>query len=142
MAAARKFFACSPDQKLYPDYDKRLETSMIAESKLFFGEVLKQGLTLRSFCTPTGAINRGSAEFYGITDAIFRTISHRVSLPAESHRSGTARSCSNPVAHLGRNPHRPSITWSSERCLASPLRRPANVDPIEPNPCFRRQHFG
>ena len=33
-----------PDKKLYPDYDKHLEASMIAESKLFFGEVLKQGL--------------------------------------------------------------------------------------------------
>jgi hypothetical protein len=51
----RKVGMFQPDKKLYPGYDKALENCMIAETRLFFREVLNRGLTLREFLTPTGA---------------------------------------------------------------------------------------
>ncbi|RPH40865.1 MAG: DUF1592 domain-containing protein, partial [Planctomycetota bacterium] len=45
----RKVGMFQPDKKLYPTYDKALENCMVAETKLFFREVLNSGLTLREF---------------------------------------------------------------------------------------------
>ena len=45
----RKVGMFQPDKKLYPAYDKALENCMIAETRLFFREVLNSGLTLRDF---------------------------------------------------------------------------------------------
>ena len=41
--------AFPPDPELYPEYDRWLEQSMVEESKRFFGEVLKDNLSITEF---------------------------------------------------------------------------------------------
>ena len=56
-----------PDRRLYPEYDEYLETSMIAETTQFFGEVLKQNLSLREFLTSDWTmLNERLAKHYDI----------------------------------------------------------------------------
>ena len=86
----RKVGMFPPDKKLYPDYDKALEKSMVGETTAFFREVLNGGLTLREFIKSDWSVmDARLAQFYGLPDA---GISHeefqRVSLPADSRRGG------------------------------------------------------
>ena len=86
----RKVGMFPPDKKLYPDYDKTLEASMVGETKAFFREVLQSGLTLREFLNSDWSMmNARLAQFYGLPDAgLPRDEFQRVSLPADSQRGG------------------------------------------------------
>ncbi len=135
----RKVGMFPPDKKLYPDYDKHLEASMIAESKSFFGEVLWRGLTLREFLhSDWSMMNARLAEFYGLPHAdLPREEFQRVSLPAESHRGGLLTHAAILSLTSDGSRHRPVHrgVWLSEAIFGkSPPPPPANVDPIEPNP--------
>lgn len=135
----RKVGMFPPDKKLYPDYDKHLEASMIAESKSFFGEVLQRGLTLREFLHSDWSMMNGRlAEFYGLPSAELPSDEfQRVSLPAESHRGGLLTQAAILSLTSDGSRHRPVHrgVWLSEAIFGkSPPPPPANVDPIEPNP--------
>lgn len=135
----RKVGMFPPDKKLYPDYDKHLEASMIAESKSFFGEVLQRGLTLREFLHSDWSMMNGRlAEFYGLPSAALPSDEfQRVSLPAESHRGGLLTQAAILSLTSDGSRHRPVHrgVWLSEAIFGkSPPPPPANVDPIEPNP--------
>jgi mono/diheme cytochrome c family protein len=135
----RKVGMFPPDKKLYPDYDANLEKSMIAETKAYFGEVLRRGLTLREFLdSDWSMMNARMAEFYGLPDT---NLPHdeftRVSLPADSHRGGLLTQAAILSLTSDGTRHRPVHrgVWLSEAIFnKSPPPPPANVDPIEPNP--------
>ncbi|MEZ5433971.1 MAG: DUF1592 domain-containing protein [Verrucomicrobiales bacterium] len=60
----RKVGMFQPDKKLYPDYDKTLEASMIGETKAFFRQVLQDGPRCGNSSTRTGAWStHGSRSF-------------------------------------------------------------------------------
>ena len=152
----RKVGMFPPDKKLYPDYDKSLEQSMVGETTAFFREVLQRGLTLREFLhSDWTMVNSRLAEFYGIsrnalasgssTDADIRTLARsgsssdfqRVSLTPESRRGGLLTQASILSLTSDGTRHRPVHRgkWVSESIFGkSPPPPPANVDPIAPNP--------
>jgi hypothetical protein len=135
----RKVGMFPPDKKLYPDYDKSLEKSMLGETTAFFREVLDRGLTLREFLNSDWTmLNPRLAQFYGIpcsgqAGGDFQ----RVSLPADSKRGGlltqaailslTSDGTRERPVHRGK--------WVLESIFGkSPPPPPANVEPIEPRP--------
>ncbi|MGB8170070.1 MAG: DUF1592 domain-containing protein [Chthoniobacteraceae bacterium] len=135
----RKVGMFPPDKKLYPDYDKTLEASMVGETKAFFREVLQDGRTLRDFlqCDWTMA-NARLAEYYGLPDAgLPRDGFARVSLPAESHRGGLLTQAAILSLTSDGTRHRPVHrgVWLSETIFGkTPPPPPANVEPIPTNP--------
>jgi hypothetical protein len=135
-----------PDKRLYPDYDKTLEQSMIAETKLFFREVLSKGLTLRDFLHSDWSImNELLAKHYGLQDAFTTSENHsqsghefkRVPLAPETHRGGLLTQASILSLTSDGVRHRPVHrgVWLSEAIFGrSPPPPPANVEPIPTNP--------
>ncbi|MFM7056673.1 MAG: DUF1592 domain-containing protein, partial [Planctomycetota bacterium] len=128
-----------PDKMLYPDYDKHLEQSMIAETTAFFHEVLHSGLTLREFLDSDWTmLNPRLARHYGLPamdqsgDAPQRT-----RLPADSHRGGLLTQAAILSLTSDGTRHRPVHrgVWLSEAIFGrTPPPPPANVDPIAPSP--------
>ncbi len=133
----RKVGMFPPDKKLYPDYDKSLEKSMVGETTEFFREVLQRGLTLREFLHSDWTIvNSRLAEFYGLP-AVAGSDFQRVSLTPESRRGGLLTQAAILSLTSDGTRHRPVHRgkWVSESIFGkSPPPPPANVDPIEPNP--------
>jgi len=135
----RKVGMFQPDKKLYPDYEKTLEASMIGETQAFVREVLQAGLTLREFLdSDWSMMNAHLAQFYGLPDAgIPRDDFQRVSLPAESKRGGLLTQASILSLTSDGVRHRPVHrgVWVMESIFGkSPPPPPANVNPIPTNP--------
>ena len=131
----RKVGMFPPDKKLYPDYDKTLEASMVGESKAFFREVLQGSHTLREFLNSDWSmVNAGLAKFYGLPDAgLPRDGFARVSLPAESKRGGLLTQAAILSLTSDGTRHRPVHrgVWLSDTILGkTPPPPPANVEPI------------
>lgn len=142
----RKVGMFQPDKKLYPDYDKTLENSMIAETTTFFREVLNHGLTLREFLNSDWSMmNELLAKHYGLDDA-FTTAKKdikddagfiRVALKPEAHRGGLLTQASILSLTSDGVRHRPVHrgVWLNEAIFGkSPPPPPANVNPIPTNP--------
>ncbi|MCB1277955.1 DUF1592 domain-containing protein [Prosthecobacter sp.] len=142
----RKVGMFQPDKKLYPDYDKTLENSMIAETTTFFREVLNHGLTLREFLNSDWSMmNELLAKHYGLDDA-FTTARKdskddagfiRVALKPEAHRGGLLTQASILSLTSDGVRHRPVHrgVWLNEAIFGkSPPPPPANVNPIPTNP--------
>jgi hypothetical protein len=126
-----------PDKNLYPNYDDHLEQSMVGESQAFFGEVLREGLTLREFIDSDWTmLNPRLARFYGIPGVVEDRF-QRVALQPEDHRGGLLTNASVLSLTSDGTRHRPVHrgAWLSEVFLGKePPPPPANVDPIEPTP--------
>lgn len=133
----RKVGMFPPDKQLYPDYDKSLEQSMVAETTKFFGEVLRDGLTLREFIDSDWTVaNSRLAQFYGLSDSVGHEF-EKVSLPPESRRGGLLTQAAILSLTSDGTRHRPVHrgAWVLEAIYGkTPPPPPANVDPIEPNP--------
>jgi hypothetical protein len=77
-----------PDPKLYPEFDTALREAMVAETKLFFQEVLRRDLSVNEFIDSDFTfLNQRLASHYGI-DGVKGTEMRRVALPADSRRGG------------------------------------------------------
>ena len=133
----RKVGMFPPDKKIYPDYDKALEKSMVGETTEFFREVFNRRLTLREFLhSDWTMVNPRLAQFYGLPDVASPEF-QRVSLPPESHRGGLLTQAAILSQTSDGTRHRPVHRgkWVSEAIFGkSPPPPPANVDAIEPNP--------
>lgn len=93
-----------PDLKLYPEFDSYLQASMVAESELFFEEMLGNNLSIKNILDSDFAmLNERLAEHYDLSDTFQRPTGAeqpheafpeeqrrlvRVSLPAGSRRGG------------------------------------------------------
>lgn len=135
----RKVGMFPPDKKIFPDYDKTLEASMIGESKAFFHEVLQRGLTLREFLNSDWSMmNTRLAQFYGLPEAgLPRDEFRRVSLPADSRRGGLLTQAAILSLTSDGTRHRPVHrgVWLSDVILGkTPPPPPPNVDPIPTTP--------
>jgi mono/diheme cytochrome c family protein len=126
-----------PDKNIYPAYDDHLEQSMVEETRAFFAEVLREGLTLREFIDSDWTmLNPRLARFYGIPDVIEDRF-QQVALRPEHHRGGLLTQASILSLTSDGTRHRPVHrgAWVSEVFLGKqPPPPPANVEPIEPNP--------
>jgi hypothetical protein len=133
-----------PDKKLYPDYDKTLEGSMIRETQSFFREVLNSGLTLREFINSDWSMmNELLAKHYGLADSFTASAKEskdefvRVKFQPDSHRGGLLTQASILSLTSDGVRHRPVHrgVWLSEAIFGkSPPPPPANVSPIPTNP--------
>lgn len=135
----RKVGQFPPDKKLYPEYDKHLEWSMVQEPKAFFQHVLHARLTLREFLDSDWTmLNQRLAQFYGLSAPGLEGDEFvKVSLPAGSHRGGILTSAAALSLTSDGTRHRPVHRgkWLAESILGKvPPPPPANVDAIEPNP--------
>ena len=78
----------TPDPKLYPEFDTALREAMVAETKLFFQEVLKHDLSVNEFIDSDFTfLNQRLATHYGI-EGVKGTEMRRVALPPDCHRGG------------------------------------------------------
>ncbi len=78
----------TPDPKIYPEFNGALQEAMVAETKLFFEDVLNENRSLLNFIDSDYTfLNERLATHYGIKD-VKGTEMRRVSLPADSHRGG------------------------------------------------------
>lgn len=126
-----------PDKKLYPAYDRWLETSMRAEPVEFFREMLVKNLPMEGFIDSDWTmVNPRLCDFYGLpepkTDAF-----QRVSLKPEHRRGGLLTMGATLGLTSDGTRHRPVHrgVWLSEVIFAkTPPPPPANVPAIEPNP--------
>ncbi|MBI1372575.1 MAG: DUF1592 domain-containing protein [Phycisphaera sp.] len=127
----------TPDSKLYPQYDKYLEKSMIKETTEYFREVLDKNLTLREFLVSDWTmLNPRLAMHYGI-GGVTKDCFQRVQLKPEDHRGGMLTQASVLSLTSDGTRQRPVHRgkWVMESIFGkSPPPPPANVPPIEPNP--------
>ncbi len=127
----------TPDSKLYPEYDKYLERSMIRETTAFFAEVLEKNLSLKEFLDSDWTMmNPRLAMHYGLPQPD-QDVFQRVSLLPEHNRGGILTQASILSLTSDGTRHRPVHrgVWVMESIFGkSPPPPPANVDPIEPNP--------
>ncbi len=147
----RKVGMFQPDKKLYPDYDKGLESSMIEETKAFFRGVLNNNLTLREFIhSEWTMLNELLAKYYGLGAPFANALRSspvaqqaspsdfiKIALPADAHRGGILTQASILSLTSDGVRHRPVHrgVWLSEAIFGkSPPPPPANVNPIPTNP--------
>ena len=126
-----------PDPKLYREYDKWLEQSMVLESVAFFGEVFGKNLSLRELLDSDWTIvNPRLAEHYQLPppkESGFQ----RVALRPEDHRGGLLTHAGVLMLTSDGTRHRPVHrgVWVSEAIFGrTPPPPPPNVDPLEPTP--------
>lgn len=133
----RKVGMFAPDKKIYPNYDRHLEKSIIEEPLAFFNRVLRERLSLREFIESDWTMaNPRLADFYGLPPLAVDEF-QKVSLKADNQRGGLLTQASILSLTSDGTRHRPVHrgVWLSESIFGrSPPPPPANVDPIQPNP--------
>lgn len=126
-----------PDKKLYPTYDRWLETSMREEPVEFFREVLVKNLPMETFLDSDWTMaNPRLCDFYGLPEPKTSGF-QRVSLKPEDRRGGLLTMGATLGLTSDGTRHRPVHrgVWLSEVVFAkTPPPPPANVPAIEPNP--------
>jgi|688.fasta_scaffold05777_6 hypothetical protein len=128
-----------PDKTIYPDYDKHLEQSMVAETRAYFHHVLLGGLTLREFLDSDWTmLSARLAKHYGLPPIEATSDEpQRVTLPPDSRRGGLLTQAAILSLTSDGTRHRPVHrgVWISEAIFGkTPPPPPANVDPIAPSP--------
>lgn len=126
-----------PDKKLYPAYDRWLETSMRAEPVEFFREMFAKNLPIDGFIHSDWTMaNSRLCDFYGLPEPKAGGF-QRISLKPEDHRGGLLTMGAALGLTSDGTRHRPVHrgVWLSEVILGkTPPPPPANVPAIEPNP--------
>jgi Protein of unknown function (DUF1588)/Protein of unknown function (DUF1592)/Protein of unknown function (DUF1585) len=126
-----------PDKKLYPAYDRWLETSMRTEPVEFFREMFANNTPIDAFIESDWTMaNSRLCDFYGLPEPK-ATGFQRVSLKPEDHRGGLLTMGAALGLTSDGTRHRPVHrgVWLSEVFLGkTPPPPPANVPAIEPNP--------
>jgi mono/diheme cytochrome c family protein len=125
-----------PSYILYPEFDEMLKTSMIRETELFFGEILKNDLSLTNFVASDFTMLNGRlAKHYGIP-GIEGWEFRKAPLPPGSHRGGvlTMASVLKVTANGTNTSPVTRGVWVLERILGTPPPKPpADVPAIEPD---------
>ncbi len=126
-----------PDPKLYHDYDKWLEQSMVLEPVAYFSEVFAKNLPLREFLNSDwDMINPRLAEHYQLPP-LKESGFQRIVLRPEDHRGGLLTQAGVLMLTSDGTRHRPVHrgVWVSEAIFGkTPPPPPPNVQPIEPTP--------
>ena len=121
-----------PDKKLYPEYDRHLEASMIQETTDFFAEVFRENLPIREFLTSDWTMmNRRLATHYGMSAEGQDFV--RVKLRPEDHRGGLLTQAAILTLTSDGTRHRPINrgVWIAEVMLGATIPPPPpNVEPL------------
>lgn len=131
----RDIDATMPSHILYPEYDEMLKYSMLKETYLFFGEVLKDDLSLTNFiASDFSMLNGRLAKHYGIP-GVDGWKFQKVKLPPDSHRGGVLTMASVLKVTANGTYTSPVLrgAWVLDRILGTPPSPPpegvAAIDP-------------
>jgi mono/diheme cytochrome c family protein len=84
----REIDATTPDAKLYPEFEVYLRDSMLAETRAYFREMIKQDLSvLQIVDSDWTMLNQRLAEHYGIPE-VPGCVVRKTAVPPGSHRGG------------------------------------------------------
>jgi hypothetical protein len=131
-----------PDRKLYPEFQFfYLKDSMLAESRAFFRELIREDLPITSLvATDFAMLNERLVQHYRIpglrSESVIGSEIRRVSLPPESHRGGFLSQGAVMKVTANGTTTSPVIrgAFLMERFLGDPIPPPpANVPAIEPD---------
>lgn len=126
----------NPDEQLFPEFDRYLQDSMLAETRAYFRELLKENLGAEHLVKSDFAmLNRRLADHYGIPGVVAPKV-ERVSLPADSVRGGLLTQASILKVSANGNNTSPVLrgVWINERILGKhPAPPPPGVPGVEPD---------
>ncbi len=132
----RNVGANPPVQRLYPEYDYHLETSIVRETEGFFEEILRKDLDTRNFIrSDFVTINERLARFYGIPGVRGDAI-RSVPVPENSRRGGLVTQASVHTITSNGTRTSPVVrgTWVLKTLLGTDPGLPvANVGEIQPD---------
>ncbi len=132
----RKIDDTAPDPSLYPEYDDVLKVAMVKETLLFFGEVLKDDLSLTNFVLSDFTMLNGRlARHYGIPGVTGQEFK-KVALPKDSHRGGVLTMASVMKVTANGTTTSPILrgAWVLDRILGTPPPKPTvDVEAVEPD---------
>ncbi len=132
----RKIDDTAPDPSLYPEYDDVLKVAMVKETLLFFGEVLKDDLSLTNFVSSDFTMLNGRlARHYGIPGVTGQEFK-KVALPKDSHRGGVLTMASVMKVTANGTTTSPILrgAWVLDRILGTPPPKPTvDVEAVEPD---------
>jgi hypothetical protein len=122
-----------PDVKLYPQYDRWLEKSMVLETVATFRQMVEENLPLREFFDSNWTmINPRLAEHYGLQPPATGDFT-KVTLRPEDHRGGLLTQAAVLSLSSDGTRHRPVHrgVWVSEAIFGTtPPPPPPNVEPL------------
>ncbi|MFO1044337.1 MAG: DUF1592 domain-containing protein [Planctomycetaceae bacterium] len=132
----REISATTPDKALYPEFEELLQWSSVRETHLFFDEILKQNLSVKSFVDSDFAMLNGRlATHYGIPD-VHGVSFRKVPLKPEFHRGGVLTQASVLKVTANGSTTSPVLrgVWVLDRILGRPVPPPPpNVPAVEPD---------
>ncbi len=132
----RKIDDTAPDPALYPEYDDVLKVAMLKETLLFFGEVLKDDLSLTNFVASDFTMLNGRlARHYGIPGVTGQEFK-KVTLPKNSHRGGVLTMASVMKVTANGTTTSPVLrgAWVLDHILGTPPPKPTvDVEAVEPD---------
>jgi mono/diheme cytochrome c family protein len=132
----RKIDDTAPDPALYPEYDDVLKVAMVKETLLFFGEVLKDDLSLTNFVSSDFTMLNGRlANHYGIPGVTGQEFK-KVTLPKDSHRGGVLTMASVMKVTANGTTTSPVLrgAWVLDRIMGTPPPKPpVDVEAVEPD---------
>jgi hypothetical protein len=121
---------------LYPEFDDILKVSMVKEVLLFFGEVLKEDLSLTNFAASDFTIvNERLARHYGIPNVEGMNF-RKVEIPPDSHRGGVLTMAGVLKVTANGTTTSPILrgAWVLDRILGTPPPKPTvDVEAVEPD---------
>lgn len=132
----RDINATTPDKALYPEFEEQLLWSSIQETHLFFGELLKENLSVTNFVDSDFAMLNGRlAKHYGIPD-VHGVAFRKVALKPEYHRGGVLTQASVLKVTANGTTTSPVVrgVWVLDRIMGRPVSPPPpNVPAVEPD---------
>lgn len=131
-----KISATTPDDKLYPEFDRILQESALKETERFFKEILSQDRSVLEFVQSDWTfLNERLARHYNLPDLPGFEL-QKVSLPVQSHRGGVMTQASVLKVTADGAKTSPILRgkWICERILGvTPPPPPEDVKKIEPD---------
>ncbi|WDQ16261.1 DUF1592 domain-containing protein [Rhodopirellula sp. P2] len=126
----------SPDQKLFPEYDRYLRDSMLEETRQFFATLIRENLPVTNLVKSDFAmLNLRLADHYGIEGVDHADI-RRVPLPNDSVRGGLLGQASVLKVTANGTNTSPVVrgVWVTERLLGvHPAPPPPGISGVEPD---------
>ena len=126
----------NPDEQLFPEFDRYLQDSMVAETRAYFRELLEENLDASHLVKSDFAmLNRRLADHYGI-DGVTSPFVIRTALPDTSVRGGFMTQASVLKVSANGTNTSPVLrgVWINERILGKhPAPPPPGIPGVEPD---------
>lgn len=126
----------NPDERLFPEFDRYLQFSMLDETRSFFRELINSNLHVSNLVKSDFAmLNSRLADHYGV-EGVTNPVIERVSLPTDSNRGGFLTQGSILKVSANGTNTSPVLrgVWINERILGQhPAPPPPGTPGVEPD---------